>query len=127
MGQVLTATCWLGPGTPRPAGPVTVGFSGRRARITGAAPGGHVAYCWSGVPTPPVHGPPYSGVYFWEARNLFTNCCSRGSVGEDRRSWNPHELATIGDGSPGNGVRSIYREPPAPAVDRTVCPATKER
>src|SRR5262245_22840992 len=33
----------------------------------------------SGVPTPAVHAPPYSGVYFGDARNVFTNVCSRGS------------------------------------------------
>src|ERR1017187_3499481 len=29
----------------------------------------------SGVPVPPVHGAPYSGVYFWDTRNLLTNSC----------------------------------------------------
>src|SRR2546422_2446088 len=71
------------PGDPSGTGRVTAG------------------YCWSGVPTPPVHGLPYSGAYRWETRNLLTNCCSRGSAGELSRSWNPHEETTIGDGSPG--------------------------
>lgn len=35
MGQVLTATCWLDPGSAGPPGPVTVRFTGRRTGITG--------------------------------------------------------------------------------------------
>jgi hypothetical protein len=34
----------------------------------------HAAYYRSGVPSPPVQGAPYSGVYVGDARNLFTNC-----------------------------------------------------
>jgi hypothetical protein len=53
-----------------------------------------------------VHAPPYSGVYFGDARNLLTNCWSRGSAGEVTVGWNPQDEMTIGDGSPGYGLRS---------------------
>src|SRR5450755_5035135 len=75
----------------------------------------------SGVPTPPVQAPPYSGVYFGDARNLSTNCCSRGSAGELTFSWNPQDEMTIGDGSPGYGVRSMYREAAPCAEGTMVC------
>jgi hypothetical protein len=74
-----------------------------------------------GRPTPPVHAPPYSGVYFAEARNVFTNRCSRGSDGELTLSWKPQEDMTIGEGSPGYGVRSMYREGAPSAEGSTVC------
>lgn len=74
-----------------------------------------------GVPSPPVQAPPYSGVYFGEARNVFTNCCSRGSDGELTLSWNPQEEMTTGAGSPGYGVRSMYREGAPSAEGSTVC------
>ena len=70
-----------------------------RPAVLSAPPSG--AQLWSGVPVPPVHGAPYSGLYFWDTRNLLTNSCSRGSVGEVSRSWYPHEETTIGAGSPG--------------------------
>src|SRR6266545_5453164 len=81
----------------------------------------------SGVPTPPVHAPPCSGVYVGDARNLFTNCCSRGSAGELTFSWNPQEDMTIGDGSPGYGVRSMYREGAPSADDTRACFWTNAR
>lgn len=55
----------------------------------------------SGVPSPPVQGAPYSGVYVGDARNLLTNCCSRGSAGELTFSWNPQDEMTMGEDSPG--------------------------
>jgi Pyridine nucleotide-disulphide oxidoreductase, dimerisation domain len=91
------------PGSHR----ITMRFTGDRStgRLLGAQLFGHKhagrRQVCRGVPVPPVHAPPYSGVYFWDARNVLTNCCSRGSAGEVRRSWNPHEVATIGAGSPG--------------------------
>lgn len=44
---------------------------------------------------PPVHSPPYSGVKVGDARNLSTNCCSRGSDGELTCSWNPKLLGPV--------------------------------
>src|SRR6516162_5787246 len=81
----------------------------------------------SGVPTPPVQAPPYSGVYAGDARNLFTNCWSRGSAGELTVSWNPQDEMTTGDGSPGYGVRSRYREAAPPAGVTVVCLSTNAR
>ena len=80
-----------------------------------------------GVPTPPVHAPPYSGVYAGDARNLFTNCWSRGSADELSFSWYPQEETTIGDGSPGYGVRSMYREAGVPPCDTMLCLSTNAR
>jgi hypothetical protein len=43
-------------------------------RLENAITSPHAAYYRSGVPSPPVQGAPYSGVYVGDARNLFTNC-----------------------------------------------------
>ena len=67
------------------------------------SPGGGV---WLiGVPIPPVHGPPVSGVC-GSSRNARTNWSRRGSLAELRRSWWPHADATTGAGRPGKGLTS---------------------
>ena len=58
-----------------------------------------------GVPIPPVHGPPVSGVR-GSSRNACTNWSRRGSLAELRRSWWPHADATTGAGRPGKGLTS---------------------
>jgi lipoprotein-anchoring transpeptidase ErfK/SrfK len=119
-GSTFVTPSSLAPGTATaPLGTSAPGNSSSSLR----APG----YFSKGVPTPPVHGLPYSGEYVWFTRNLFTNCCSRGSVGEVTRSWNPQDEITIGDVSPGNGLRSMYLEPAEPAKSMTVCRMAKFR
>jgi len=65
-------------------------------------------------------------VYFGDARNIFTNC-SQGSAGELTFSCNPQDEMTTGDGCPGYGVWSMYREGAPSVDDATVCLSANAR